>query len=53
VWNTQRRKLPARFFHTKGDIQMPHTFVILLTYHFRYEKGEDKEFKEEEYLPGK
>ena len=30
LWNTQRKKLPGRFFHSTGDIQMPHAFIYIV-----------------------
>ncbi len=42
LWNTQRKKLPARFFHTAEDIQMPHTFIHIAHRHrLRSGKGQE------------
>jgi hypothetical protein len=42
LWNTQRKKLPGRFFHAIEDIQMPHTFIYIAHRH-RLRSGRGQE----------
>jgi len=42
LWNTQRKKLPGRFFHSTEDIQMPHAFIYIVHRHrLRSGKGQE------------